>query len=73
MDRGLKQINRYLKMMLKMDKPLFCYFFHYKLHEVYPSRWSAIKDLFKGTSIIFKLRYVPYVLYQWLLGTIKTK
>ena len=73
MDRGLKQINRFLKMMLKMDKPLFCYYFHYKLHEVYPSQWAVIKDLFKGTSIIFKLRYVPYVLYQWLLGTIKTK
>ena len=68
MDRGLKQINRYLKMMLKMDKPLFCYYFHYRLHEVYPSQWSAIKDLFKGESIRFKLRYVPYVLCQWLLG-----
>ena len=72
MDRGLKQIKGYLKMMLKTDKPLFCYFFHYRLHEVYPSQWAAIKDLFKGESIRFKRRYMPYVLHQWLLGTIKT-
>lgn len=71
MDRGLKKIKGYLKKMLNMDKPLFCYYFHYRLQEVYPSQWAAMKDLFKGSSIKFKLRYVPYVLYQWLLGTIK--
>lgn len=46
--------KKYMQMMLKKNRKLFKYYF-YKIDSVYPSKYAAIKDLGKSTSLQFKM------------------
>lgn len=54
----------YLLMMLKQDRKLFKEFF-FRLGEIYPSKWSALRDISKGKSRRFKIKFYLYSIMVW--------
>ena len=57
--------KRYLLKMYKQDRRLFKTFF-FKLDEIYPSKLSALRDISKGASLRFKIKFCLYSLLVWL-------
>lgn len=55
----------YLLKMLKQDRKLFKYYF-FKLDEIYPSKWSALRDISKGKSRRFKVKFYLYSFLVWI-------
>lgn len=55
----------YLIRMLSKDRNLFKYYFT-KLDEIYPSKMAALKDISKGHSIRFKIKFYLYSFLVWL-------
>ena len=60
-----KRIIKALIRMLHNDRTLYKYYFNYKLREIYPSRWSAIKDICLDRSFKFKVKVIVYSLLIW--------
>ena len=54
----------YLLKMLKQDRGLYKDFF-FKLDEIYPSKWSALRDISKGKSLRYKIKFYFYSLLVW--------
>ena len=54
-----------LRMFIK-DRPLFNYYFLYKIDEIYPSKFSALRDISKGKSLNFKIKLYLYSLGLWI-------
>ena len=55
----------YLLKMYNQDRKLFKEFF-FKLDEIYPSKWSALRDISKNRSLRFKIKFCLYSLLVWL-------
>ena len=55
----------YLLIMLRKDRALFKYFFE-KWDEMYPSKFSALRDVSKNTSLKFTILYYIYTILVWL-------
>ena len=55
----------YLLIMLRKDRALFKYFFE-KWDEMYPSKFSALWDVSKNTSLKFIILYYIYTILVWL-------
>lgn len=55
----------YLLKMLKQERKLFKYYF-FKLDEIYPSKWSALRDISKGKSRRFKVKFYLYSFLVWI-------
>lgn len=55
----------YLTKMCNQDRKLFKEFF-FRLDEIYPSKWSALRDISKGHSIRFKIKFYLYSFLVWL-------
>ena len=54
----------YLLKMYNQDRKLFKEFF-FKLDEIYPSKWSALRDISKNRSLRFKIKFCLYSLLVW--------
>lgn len=59
------ELKQFLIMMPKHDRRLFKYYF-FKLDEIYPSKLSALRDISKGHSIRFKIKFYLYSFLVWL-------
>ena len=57
--------KRYLLKMYNQDRKLFKEFF-FRLGEIYPSQLSALRDISKGHSIRFKIKFYLYSFLVWL-------
>jgi len=55
----------YLTKMCNQDRKLFKEFF-FRLGEIYPSKWSALRDISKGKSRRFKIKFYLYSLLVWI-------
>ena len=55
----------YLLKMYNEDRKLFKEFF-FRLDEIYLSKWSALRDISKGHSIRFKIKFYLYSFLVWL-------
>ena len=55
----------YLLKMLKQDRGLFKDFF-FRLDEIYPSKLSALRDVSKDRSLMFKIIFYFYSFLVWL-------
>ena len=56
--------NRYLLKMYKHDRRLYKFYF-FKLDEIYPSKLSALRDISKGKSLRFKIKFYLYSFMVW--------
>jgi len=54
----------YLLKMYNQDRKLFKEFF-FRLGEIYPSKWSALRDISKGISRRFKIKFYLYSFLVW--------
>lgn len=59
------RLKFFLDKMLTHDRRLFKYYF-FKLEEIYPSKLSALRDISKGHSIRFKIKFYLYSFLVWL-------
>jgi len=55
----------YLTKMCNQDRKLFKEFF-FRLGEIYPSKLSALRDISKGHSIRFKIKFYLYSFLVWI-------
>ena len=55
----------YLTKMCNQDRKLFKEFF-FRLDEIYPSKWSALRDISKGKSRRFKVKFYLYSFLVWI-------
>ena len=55
----------YLTKMYNQDRKLFKEFF-FRLDEIYPSKWSALRDISKGKSRRFKVKFYLYSFLVWI-------
>ena len=55
----------YLTKLYNQDRKLFKEFF-FKLDEIYPSKWSALRDISKGKSRRFKIKFYLYSFLVWI-------
>ena len=55
----------YLTKMCNQDRKLFKEFF-FRLDEIYPSKWSALRDISKKESLRFKIKFYLYSLLVWI-------
>ena len=55
----------FLLKMLNHDRRLYKFYF-FKLDEIYPSKLSALRDISKGHSIRFKIKFYLYSFLVWL-------
>ena len=55
----------YLTKMCNQDRKLFKEFF-FRLDEIYPSKWSALRDISKGKSRRFKIKFYLYSFLVWI-------
>ena len=51
--------------MFKQDRGLLKYYL-FKLDEIYPSKLSALRDICRGRSIRFKIKFYLYLLLVWI-------
>jgi glycosyltransferase involved in cell wall biosynthesis len=58
------RLKFFLVKMLTHDRRLFKYYF-FKLEEIYPSKLSALRDISKGKSLRFKIKFCLYSLLVW--------
>ena len=59
---GMQQL---MLLMLGYDRPLFKYYLR-KADEIYPSKLSALRDLSKNMSLMFKIKLSLYSLLIWM-------
>ena len=55
----------FLLKMLTHDRRLYKFYF-FKLDEIYPSKWSALRDISKGKSRRFKIKFYLYSILVWI-------
>ena len=55
----------YLTKLYNQDRKLFKEFF-FKLDEIYPSKWSALRDISRNKSWRFKIKFYLYSLLVWI-------
>jgi len=55
----------YMKKMLSQDRNLFKYYFT-RLDEIYPSKFAALKDISKESSLWFKIKLYLYSIFVWI-------
>ena len=60
-----RMLRGYLTKMCNQDRKLFKEFF-FRLDEIYPSKWSALRDISKGKSRRFKIKFYLYSLLVWI-------
>ena len=58
--------KRFKQMMLKRNKKLYRYYF-YKIDSIYPSKYAAIIDVGKNTSLKFKVYLYLYSFWLWII------
>ena len=58
------RLKFFLNMMLMHDRSLFKFYF-FKLEEIYPSKLSALRDISKGKSLRFKIKFYLYSIMVW--------
>ena len=58
------RLKFFLVKMLTHDRRLFKYYF-FKLEEIYPSKLSALRDISKGKSLRFKIKFYLYSIMVW--------
>ena len=59
-----RSMKHYLVLMLIRDRKLFKYYF-FKLDKIYPSKFSALRDISKNRSFRFKIIFYLYSLLVW--------
>lgn len=57
--------KHYLLKMYNQDRKLFKEFF-FRLGEIYPSKWSGLRDISKKESLRFKIKFYLYSLLVWI-------
>ena len=61
-----KRMSKFnLLKIYNQDRKLFKYYF-FKLDEIYPSKWSALRDISKKESLRFKIKFYLYSLLVWI-------
>ena len=60
-ERGVRYL---LLRMINQDRGLFKHYF-FKLNEIYPSKWSALRDISRNKSWRFKIKFYLYSLLVW--------
>ena len=66
--KGLCRVRGVRSLLLKMfdqDRELLKYYI-FKLNEIYPSKLSALRDICRGCSIRFKIKFYLYSLLVWI-------
>ena len=66
--KGLCRVRGVRSLLLKMfnqDRELLKYYI-FKLNEIYPSKISALRDICRGCSIRFKIKFYLYSLLVWI-------
>ena len=66
--KGLCRVRGVRYLLLKMfnqDRELLKYYI-FKLNEIYPSKISALRDICRGCSIRFKIKFYLYSLLVWI-------
>jgi glycosyltransferase involved in cell wall biosynthesis len=58
------RLKFFLNMMLMHDRSLFKFYF-FRLEEIYPSKLSALRDISKGKSLRFKIKFYLYSIMVW--------
>ena len=59
-----RSMKKYLLLMFNNDRKLFKYYF-FKLDEIYPSKWSALRDISRKESRRFKIKFYLYSFLVW--------
>jgi glycosyltransferase involved in cell wall biosynthesis len=58
------RLKFFLNMMLMHDRSLFKFYF-FRLEVIYPSKLSALRDISKGKSLRFKIKFYLYSIMVW--------
>ena len=57
--------KRFMQKLLKKNRKMFKYYF-YRIDSIYPSKYAAIKDLGKNTSLKFRIFLYLYTSLLWI-------
>lgn len=60
-----RKLKRFLLRMLYKNHNLYKSYF-FKLDKIYPSKWSALRDISKGKSLKFKIKFYLYSFLLWI-------
>lgn len=59
-----RTVVKYLLLLLQKDRPLFEYYLR-RIDEIYPTKFSALRDISKKKSLSFKIKFYLYSFMVW--------